>query len=226
VYNELMSLNCNEINKILSEINLQGAFIQEIIQSGYDTLGFKIINKGDLCNFLICTSQNACRINLTKNRFTKNEKPLRFNEFLKRHVQGMRINSIEQMGLERIIKMDVSTWQQRNYIYIRLWSGAANVIVTDENNIIADCMFRRPNKGETTGQPFTFTQKELSPEEKEKLLEKFTIRTFDDIDRENFTEKTGKDFDSLTFNEKIDYYYSEHTSTLSREALLLQAEKW
>lgn len=221
-----MSLNCNEINKILSEINLQGAFIQEIIQSGYDTLGFKIINKGDLCNFLICTSQNACRINLTKNRFTKNEKPLRFNEFLKSHVQGMRINSIEQMGLERIIKMDVSTWQQRNYIYIRLWSGAANVIVTDENNIIADCMFRRPNKGETTGQPFTFTQKELSPEEKEKLLEKFTIRTFDDIDRENFTEKTGKDFDSLTFNEKIDYYYSEHTSTLSREALLLQAEKW
>ena len=92
-----MSLNCNEINKILSEINLQGAFIQEIIQSGYDTLGFKIINKGDLCNFLICTSQNACRINLTKNRFTKNEKPLRFNEFLKSHVQGMRINSIEQM---------------------------------------------------------------------------------------------------------------------------------
>ena len=33
-----MSLNCNEINLILSELDLQGAFIQEIIQPGFDTL--------------------------------------------------------------------------------------------------------------------------------------------------------------------------------------------
>ena len=229
-YNQKMSLNCLEINKILGELHFEGAFIQEIIQSGFDTLGFKIIDKGQLYNFLICTSQNACRINLTKNRFTKNNKPLRFNEFLKSRVQGMRINSIAQLGFDRIIKMDVSTWKERLFIFIRLWSAAANVIVTDENFTICDCMFRRPKRGEVSGEKFFMEEKILSESEKaeeEKLiLEKFKIRTFDDIDKNQFKEKHGKDFDSLSFNEKIDFYYSEHSSSLSRDALLLQAEKW
>ena len=33
-----MSLNCSEINLILSELDLCGSFIQDIIQPGYDTL--------------------------------------------------------------------------------------------------------------------------------------------------------------------------------------------
>ena len=146
-----MSLNCNEINAILSEFNLEGSFIQEIIQPGFDTLCFRAINKGNLENILICTSPQATRINLTKYKPPKNEKPLRFNQFLKSRVQGMRINSIVQLGLDRIVKMDVSTWKEKLFIYIRLWSNAANVIVTDEKGTILDCMFRRPKKGEVTG---------------------------------------------------------------------------
>lgn len=221
-----MSLNCSEINLILSEIEFEGAFIQEIIQSGYNTLGFKIIQHGELFNLIISTTPQACRLNVTRSRFPKNEKPLRFNEFLKSRVQGMRINKVEQLGLERVIKMDVSTWQEKLFIYIRLWSGAANVIVTDENSIIQDCMFRRPNKGETSGQTFEFKEKNLTQEEREEILAKFPPRNFEDIDKDSYAQNSGKEFDSLSFNEKIDFYYSEHAAVLSREALLVQAEKW
>lgn len=224
-----MSLNCNEINQIISETNFIGAFIQEITQTGFDTLGLKIINKGKLYNFLICTSPKACRINLTQNKFTKNEKPLRFNEFLKSHVQGMRINEFYQIGLDRIIKLDVSTWQEKFFIYIRLWSGAANVIVTQTDGKILDCMFRRPKRGEVSGGTFIpelSKEKILTQEEKQESLKRFPIRSFLQSDFAELLEKTHKKFEDLTFNEKIDFYYSEHAQSLSRESLLLQAEKW
>lgn len=209
-----MSLNCNEINLILSEIECQGSFIQEITQSGFDTLGFRIVNKGEVFNLLICTSPSSCRLNVTKSKFPKNKKPLRFNEFLKSKVQGMRINSIYQIALERIIKMDVSTWKEKLFIYIRLWSGAANVIVTDEEGSILDCMYRRPKKGEVSGGKFLIEEKTISEEEKKESLKKFPVRDFEVLQKER------------PFNFFIDEYYTEHAASLSRESLLSQAEKW
>lgn len=207
-----MSLNCNELNLILSELDLQGSFIQEIVQPGFDTLAFRIIRHGELKNLLICTGASVCRMNFTSQKITKNTKPLRFHEFLRSRVQGMRINSCEQMGLDRIVKLDVSTWKEKLFIYIRLWSGAANVIVTDEEGTILDCMYRRPKKKEMSGEHFCPEGKVLSDEEKEELLKKFPPRDFSEIEG--------------SYNEKVDAYYSEHASSLSRESLLLQAEKW
>ena len=214
-----MSLNCNEINLILSELNIEGSFIQEIIQPGYDTVSFKIVGKTEPVNIVICTSPQSCRINKTNSKSPKNEKPLRFNEFLKSRVQGMRINSCKQLGLDRIVKFDVSTWKDRLFIYARLWSNAANIIVTDENGKILDCLYRRPAKGEITGGVFVPHEKIPTEEEKELSLLKFPIRTFDDND-------FFKGKEELSFNEKINLYYTECAGKLSRESLLAQAEKW
>ena len=112
-----MSLNCNELNLILEELNLEGSFIQEIIQPSYDMLWFRIIKQGDLQNIVICTGASVCRINATSIKAPKNTKPLRFYEFLRSHIQGLRINSCRQLGLDRIVKFDVSTWKERFYIY-------------------------------------------------------------------------------------------------------------
>lgn len=228
-----MSLNCNEINVILSELDLCGSFIQEIVQPGYDTLCFRTFKQGISHTILICTSAQACRINETAKRIPKNAKPLRFNEFLKSRIIGMRINSIKQIALERIVKLDISTWQEKLFIYVRLWSGAANVIVTDENGTILDCMYRRPNKGEVTGGTFVLEDKEPSEEEISKSLEKFPVRTFEEV---LFNEEQSQSVQSeqeqnnsekkLSFNQKVDLYYSEHGTVLSRESLLAQAEKW
>jgi len=231
-----MSLNCNEINLVLSELDLNESFIQEIVQPGFDTLTFRVIKHGSLKTILICSCAGACRINETFGKIPKNSKPLRFNEFLKSHVQGMRINSCVQIGLDRIIKMDVSTWQQKYFIYIRLWSGASNVIVTDEDGIILDCMYRRPKKGEVSGGTFIVEEKIPSEEEKSAALEKFPVRTFDELEKalsENDGMLNGRkvikddgDFASLSFNRKVDLFYSEYSSSLSRDNLLAQAERW
>ena len=103
-----MSLNCNEINLILDELNLTGAFIQEIIQPGYDTLALYTYKEGNAKTLLICTAQNSVRLNETRRKITKNDKPLRFMEFLRSHIKGCRINSVEQIGVERVVKLELS----------------------------------------------------------------------------------------------------------------------
>ncbi|MBQ6758923.1 MAG: NFACT family protein, partial [Selenomonadaceae bacterium] len=43
----------------------------------------------------------------TRRKITKNEKPLRFNEMLKSKIKGARIISCEQIGKERIVKIEL-----------------------------------------------------------------------------------------------------------------------
>lgn len=214
-----MSLNCNEINLILSELNatfgengIKGSFIQEIVQPGFDTIAFRLFKNGESHTLLVCTSSSGCRLNEVRKKIPKNTKPLRFNEFLKSRIKGSKIIEAKQLGLERIVKFSLLKNGEENlFLYVRLWSGAANIIVTDSQNKILDCMFRRPAKGEVTGGIFFAEEKKLTEEEKNTSLKKFPVRQYDT---------------SISFNQFIDDFYSEHASALSRENLLSQAEKW
>ena len=87
---------------------MTGAFIQEIVQPGYDMLAFYTYKEGTAKTVVVCTAQNAVRINETRRKITKNVKPLRFMEFLRSHIKGCRINFCAQLGFERVIKMELS----------------------------------------------------------------------------------------------------------------------
>ena len=214
-----MSLNCNEINLILEELNIDGYFIQDIIQPGYDTIALYLYANGTAKTLLICTAQNSCRINETRRKIIKNDKPLRFMEFLRSNIKGAKIIKCRQIGLQRIIQFDLKHGDDEFFLYVRLWSNAANIIVCDKNNTILDSMFRRPGKDEVTGGKF-----ELPPENPKATEKVFPVRNFEEI-AEEYAEK-NPDYPKLSFNQKVDIWYGEHADTLSREALLVQAEKW
>lgn len=205
-----MSLNCVEINKIISELDLEGSFIQDIVQPGFDTIAFYTYKNGKAKTILICTAQNGNRINETSKRIPKNDKPLRFMEFLKSRIKGARINSFRQIGLERTVIMELSHSQTEIFnLYIRLWNNASNVILCDSDNIILDSMFRRPQKNEVTGKIF------IPPVEDNSTLQ--------DLDKWKIRD-IPPEFNS--FNEYIDFWYSENASSISRESLIEKAEKW
>ncbi|MDE6245376.1 MAG: NFACT family protein [Treponemataceae bacterium] len=206
-----MSLNCNEIDLVLSELSLDGAFIQDIIQPGYDTLALYTYSAGSAKTILICTAQNACRINETRRKITRNEKPLRFMELLKSRIKGTKINKCRQIEKQRIICFELSNAQESFLLYVRLWSGAANVILCNTENKIIDSLYRRPKKGEVTGS--TFTLPETRPETRV-----WPVREFSEI------HPSAQN--PLSFNEKVDLWYGEYAENLSREALLEKAEKW
>ncbi|MBQ9631004.1 MAG: NFACT family protein, partial [Treponema sp.] len=149
-----MSLNCKEINAILSELDLEGAFIQDVVQPGFDTIALYTYKSGNAQTLLICTANNACRINLTRKKIPKNEKPLRFMELLKSRIKGARIESIEQIGLERVVRINLNHQYEKFILYVRLWSNAANIILCNEANVIIDALYRRPKKNEMSGEFF------------------------------------------------------------------------
>ena len=218
-----MSLNCNEINLILSELDLAGSFIQDIVQPGFDTVAFYTFGEHGARTVIVCTAPSSCRINETRRKIVKNEKPLRFMEILKSRIKGSRIESAKQLGLMRIILLELRHGEERFRLYIRLWSGAANVILCDEENRILDTMFRRPLKGEISGKVFELPELEDTSGGKEWHIRDFSASDFESM---GANPNGRNDFSSLTFNEKIDLWYSENAASLSRKALIAQAEKW
>lgn len=233
-----MSLNCNEINLILEELNLEGSFIQDIIQPGFDTIAFYTYKEGNAKTVIICTAQNAVRLNETRKKIPKNEKPLRFMEFLRSKIKGCRINYCKQIGLERVIKIVLSHSENEIYnMYIRLWNNAANIILCDKNDLVLDSMFRRPDKYEIKGETFippAVDESKLADAEK-----KFPIREWKQVlwaasePTEGVAENAkggrseGKAFPTfMQFNQFVDWWYSEHADNMSRESLLEKAEKW
>ncbi len=186
-----MSLNCTEINLILEELDLSGSFIQQIVQPSFDTLALYTYKNSTAKTVLICLGAGACRINETRKKIPKTEKPLRFMEFMKSRIKGCRIQSCKQIGLERIIQMELTHGDEEFFLFIRLWNNATNIIVTDKNLVILDVFYRRPKRNEITGKIFEIPQ----IREQEKVFE---ARSFEDLP-EN---------ENLSFNQKVDLWYS------------------
>ena len=209
-----MSLNWKEIDCILEELELEGSFIQQIVQPSYDTIAFHTYKNGQSKTILVCLAAGACRIHQTWAAVPKNNKPLRFMEFLKARIKGARINSICQLGQERIIKLELSHCGQEFLLYIRLWSNAANMILTDTNHLVLDTFYRRPKKDEVSGG--IFQEPRLEPKPQGDTAKEWQVRSFDQL----------PDWENLSFNQKVEQWYGEHAGQLSLEALLEQAEKF
>ncbi|MBR1404073.1 MAG: NFACT family protein [Treponema sp.] len=244
-----MSLNCNEIDLILSELDLAGAFVQEVVQPNFNSLALYTYKPGLPKTVFISLEAGACRICETRRKITKNEKPLRFNEMLKSKIKGARILSCSQLGKERIIKLElekagaiyvmpqaqehaakraksVQTEDEDELfsLYIRLWSNAGNIFLCDKDGVILDSFYRRPAKGEKTGETIALPEVVSTPLNHHDLEKKFPVREFAEL-AESYAE-AHPGYPNLSFNQKVDVFYSENAAQTSLESLLEQAEKW
>lgn len=199
-----MSLNWREIDLVLSELDLVGAQIQKIVQPSYDTLVLSCYKPGVATELLFCVAHGACRLHATATSVPKAEKPQRFMELLRAQVRGARIESIEQLGSERIVKMRMGRDDGERLLYARLWSGAANILLCKPDGTIVDALARKPSRGELSGGRYAPEAGGAPPRE-------FAVR-----------ELPGDG----SFNARIDAYYAEHGSELSRVALLERARKY
>ncbi|MGP1594458.1 MAG: NFACT RNA binding domain-containing protein [Treponema sp.] len=214
-----MSLNCTEINTILDELALEGYYIQKIVQPSYSIMVLHLYKTRPLA-LLICLEGGACRLHETRQRIPKFDKPLRFMELLRSRIRGAKIIRAEQLNNDRIVRLVLETSGGRLHLYIRLWSGAANIILTEpappdtnsvdlvsytaERELIIDAFYRRPARNEVSGAcwivPAVHTSAKI-----------YTIRSYN-------TE--------VSFNEAIDQWYAQKAPVLSLESLRAEAERF
>lgn len=174
-----MSLNWREIDRILEELALPGGHIQEIIQPGFRDLYLFIYRPGD--RFWLRIAFEHPRVHRTPRRPRKPRKAQRFAQFLKSRIEGGRITGAQQIEGERIVRFTVLRGGEETRLYLRLWGGAANLIVTDASDTILDAMFRRPRRGEVSGEHYSVEVDIGPPEKREseahrRRQESFTIR--------------------------------------------------
>ena len=262
-----MSLNCNEINLILDELDLTGGFVQDVTQNGFDSLALFVYKPGRSKTVFVSLTQNACRICEVKRKIPKNEKPLRFNELLRSRLKGARVSSCEQIGMERIIQIktvrtgsiyvmpaaqerihskkksanrqkelrqeaadDGASAREELSLFVRLWSGAANIFLCDKDNVIIDCFYRRPAKGEVSGAKLILPLADKQSAEKAKA--DYPARDFEKLFAlKGKIFKASASFESgkakpLSFNEQVDLYYTTLAQDSQAEVLLEQAERW
>jgi predicted ribosome quality control (RQC) complex YloA/Tae2 family protein len=213
-----MSLNWKEIDLILEELALEGAQIQSAVQSAFDVIILRLHKKGETKQILVSLSSGACRLHETFRAVPKSEKPLRFAQFLSSKIVNGWITEAAQIGDNRIVRLIVkrtisaedgkdSSETAIYKLYIRLWSNAANFIVTDENGVVLDAMRRLPKRGEVTGGSYIPENIEANTD---KPVREFDIRAL-----------PGEG----SFNKKVDEFYAAQGGTLSLEALREQARK-
>ena len=223
-----MSLNCKEIDAVLQEINLEGTFIQQIIQPTFDSIALYLYGQGESQTLMICLAAGACRLHTTEKKIPKNDKPLRFMEFMRSKIKGARINKAAQIAQDRIVKFELSHAGDVFNMYIRLWSNASNIIITNpleknenEEERILDVFFRRPKKNEISGgfynskthlYNYEFQAKNTTLQKSKKTFE---VRKFSEL----------KNAENLSFNRKVELWYTEYADSLSIDSLLKQAEK-
>ncbi len=228
-----MSLNCAEIDKVLGELPLEGSFIQNIIQPSFDAVAFYLYSGAKAgreavpFTLFVCLAHGACRLHSFSSKIPKFEKPLRFMEFLRSRIKGARINSVSQIGTDRIVKFSLSRAGEQFFMYIRLWSGAGNIIVTDSDNRILDVFYRRPGRGEVSGGIWDYV-----PPEKTVPPENFKIRDFESLDSVPGGERVpaGKEETAGSgypwpYNHAVERWYSSMGETLSRNALVEEARR-
>ncbi|MCL2805580.1 MAG: NFACT RNA binding domain-containing protein [Treponema sp.] len=211
-----MSLNWKEINLVLEELALEGAQIQSAVQSAFDVVVFKIHKKGETRHILISLSSGACRLHETFTAYPKHpgnsQKSLRFAQFLNSKIVNGWITEAVQLGDNRIVRIAVKRGEDVYRLYLRLWSNAANFIVTNEEGIIFDVMRRLPKRAEITGGCYLPEDTRIAAPARSTSPEK-PVREY------NIRELPGEG----SFNKKIDVYYTAKGGALSLEALREQA---
>ncbi|MCL2213641.1 MAG: NFACT family protein [Treponema sp.] len=213
-----MSLNWKEINLILEELNLQGAQIQCAIQSAFDVIMLRLHRKGETKQILVSLSPGACRIHETFHAIPKSEKPLRFAQFLSSKIVNGWITEAVQLGDNRIVRLTVKRQDSVYKLYIRLWSNAANFIVTNEVGLVLDAMRRLPKRGEVTGGNYS----PETPAHKQNELFESPLKKIDKQKREyEVRDLPGEG----SFNKRTDEFYASQGGPLSLEALKEQARR-
>jgi len=149
-----MSLNYLEIDKIISELDLEGSHLQKVKPVDYESFLFSFYKPGNPTNVFISLDKN-CRIHRQTQKTTKLGKPHNLVEFLKAYLVGGKVIQARQNCNNRIIMLEILNGGITYYLFIRLWGGFSNIIITSKTMEILHLHKKSSKKNELPGKTLT-----------------------------------------------------------------------
>ena len=102
-------LNSNEIRLLLSELDLEGSFIQKVTEHDYHSFTLSMFSKREKAFLLYfetgTRNQHFCRTGIMRK---KSAKAQRFTQYLRANIVGSRVMAVEQVEGERTFTFTLS----------------------------------------------------------------------------------------------------------------------
>lgn len=129
-----MALSATEISKVMGECApvLAGGWIQKMYQPTDRTVVLEIRAPGRTHRLLISCHPDTARIHITTAAFQNPPTPPPFCQFLRAHLQGARIDKIEQIQGDRIIQLALTAKEGPCSLVAELTGKTSNLLVLDE----------------------------------------------------------------------------------------------
>ena len=146
-----MSLNHREIDHILEEMDLEGAYVQGIYQPTLSQIVLHFFKNRPQSLLLSFDGANT-RLHQTWKKHPNTLKLQRFPQLLRSRLMGSQLTRCKQIDHNRLVLFEFTTKEGSPLrLWARLWSNQGNLILTDPQNKIIDCLYRKPAKGEVSG---------------------------------------------------------------------------
>ncbi|MEK7399024.1 MAG: NFACT family protein [Candidatus Poribacteria bacterium] len=104
-----MSFDSLILRSVISELNdtILGGEILSVGQSSPNEFSLKISNKGEINNLLFSIHPVYARTHLTESPPERDKKRWHFADFVQTHIRKGKISAIEQVGFDRIIRLNI-----------------------------------------------------------------------------------------------------------------------
>ncbi len=143
---DIMSFDGILLKRLIKEFEpLKSGRISKIIESGDTDFLFTIRANHINYNLMLSFSSDFARIHLTNRIYDAPQNPKSFTMFLRKHIEGYFIDSIETYHCDRVIYFKLQGYNEMQdfkikYLICEIMGRYSNLILTDENYVIIDSL--------------------------------------------------------------------------------------
>ncbi|HKN88447.1 MAG TPA: NFACT family protein, partial [Nitrospiraceae bacterium] len=148
-----MGLSASDIALAVREIApaIQTGWIQKVFQPTPRAITLEIRTPGQTLSLFISADPETARLHLLTQRFPNPSSPPPFCQFLRAHIQGARIDGLEQVQGDRIAHLRLTAREGPCTLIAELTGRKANLLLVDEDERVMTAL--EPVR-EQVGQPY------------------------------------------------------------------------
>ena len=148
-----MPLDALCLSGVVHELNtaLAGAKVDKIYQPGRDEIVLALRAPAGNVRLLLSANPNQPRLHLTQLPLENPDKPPMFCMLLRKHLSGARLLAVEQVPLERVVRLRFEALNElgdrvERKLVLEAISHHSNLLLLDGEDRILDCV-RRTDSG-------------------------------------------------------------------------------